>query len=161
MLFLLDRNRLERIDSTSAAASASTIIGRASRRPLTGDAGLQARDAEGAFVAAYDAYQMAAEALLLRQGQRATGGDGSHMTIEDAIALNSVALFLGLRNQPLNDCAALVMPLSISIQTAPRLARTIQFGHWQLHGLLSTPWSNSWNRILLRFFHRSQRHRNQ
>jgi hypothetical protein len=75
MQFLLERNRFERIDSTTAAASASTIIGRASRRLLTGDAGLQAGDVEGAFVAAYDAYRMAAEALLLRQGLRATGGD--------------------------------------------------------------------------------------
>jgi hypothetical protein len=86
MLFLLDRNRLERIDSNGAAASASTIIGPASRRLLTGDAGLHAGDVEGAFVAAYDAYKMAAEALLLRQGLRATGGDGSHMTVEDAIS---------------------------------------------------------------------------
>jgi hypothetical protein len=29
---------------------------------------------------------MAAEALLLLQGLRATGGDGSHMTVEDAIS---------------------------------------------------------------------------
>jgi hypothetical protein len=29
---------------------------------------------------------MAAEALLLRQGLRATGGDGSHMTVEDAVS---------------------------------------------------------------------------
>lgn len=28
---------------------------------------------------------MAAEALLARQGLRATGGEGSHMTVEDAI----------------------------------------------------------------------------
>ena len=43
-------------------------------------------DTEGAFSAAYDAYRMAAEALLICQGLRATGGDGSHMTVEDAIA---------------------------------------------------------------------------
>jgi hypothetical protein len=29
---------------------------------------------------------MAAESLLVRQGLRATGGDGSHMTVEDAVA---------------------------------------------------------------------------
>jgi hypothetical protein len=84
--FLLERNRLERIDGTTATVSALTIIGRASRRLLTGDAGLQAGDVEGGFVAAYDAYRMAAEALLIRQGLRATGGDGSHMTVEDAIS---------------------------------------------------------------------------
>ena len=29
---------------------------------------------------------MAAEALLIRQGLRATGGEGSHVTVEDAIS---------------------------------------------------------------------------
>jgi hypothetical protein len=29
---------------------------------------------------------MAAEALLARQGLRATGGDGSHMSVEDAVS---------------------------------------------------------------------------
>jgi hypothetical protein len=41
---------------------------------------------DGAFIAAYDAYRMAAEALLARQGLRATGGDGSHMAVEDAVS---------------------------------------------------------------------------
>jgi HEPN domain len=86
MRFLLERNRLERIEGATAAGSASTIVSRAAKRILTGDAGLNAGDVEGAFVAAYDAYRMAAEALLLRQGLRATGGDGSHMTVEDAIS---------------------------------------------------------------------------
>jgi len=40
----------------------------------------------GAFVAAYDAYRMTAEALLARQALRATGGDGSHMAVEDAVS---------------------------------------------------------------------------
>ena len=34
--------------------------------------------------AAYDAYRMAADALLVRQGLLATGGQGSHVTVEDA-----------------------------------------------------------------------------
>ena len=37
-------------------------------------------------MAAYDAYRMAAEALLICQGLRATGGDGSHMTVADVIS---------------------------------------------------------------------------
>jgi hypothetical protein len=41
---------------------------------------------DGAFVAAYDAYRMAAESLLARQALRATGGDGSHMAVEDAVS---------------------------------------------------------------------------
>lgn len=84
--FLLGRSRLEHIDGATAAGSALTIIGRARRRLLTADAGLGAGDIEGGFVAAYDAYRMAAEALLICQGLRATGGDGSHMTVEDVIS---------------------------------------------------------------------------
>ena len=84
--YLLGRGRLERIDGSTADESAATIIGRATRRLLTADGGLAAGDVEGAFAAAYDAYRMAAEALLTRQGLRATGGEGSHMTVEDAIS---------------------------------------------------------------------------
>lgn len=84
--FLLGRSRLEHIDGATAAGSALTIIGRAKRRLLTAEAGLGAGDIEGGFVAAYDAYRMAAEALLICQGLRATGGDGSHMTVEDVIS---------------------------------------------------------------------------
>jgi DNA-binding transcriptional ArsR family regulator len=44
-------------------------------------------DVDGVVAAAHDAYRMAAaEALLVRQGLRATGGEGSHMTVEDAIS---------------------------------------------------------------------------
>jgi len=84
--YLLGRSRLERIDGTTAGDAAATIIGRAVRRLLTADGGLKAGDVEGAFAAAYDAYRMAAEALLIRQGLRATGGEGSHMTVDDAIS---------------------------------------------------------------------------
>ena len=94
--YLLGRDRLERIDGKTAADSATTIIGRAARRLLTADGGLTADDVEGAFAAAYDAYRMAAEALLIRQGLRATGGDGSHMTIEDAISAQYAKQIPGL-----------------------------------------------------------------
>jgi hypothetical protein len=52
----------------------------------TAAAALEGGDVDGAYVAAYDAYRMAAESLLARQGLRATGGDGSHMAVEDAVA---------------------------------------------------------------------------
>ncbi len=35
---------------------------------------------------AYDAYRMGAESLLMRQALRATGGDGSHVIVEDAVS---------------------------------------------------------------------------
>ena len=82
--YLLGRGRLERIDATTAGDSAAAIIGRAERRLLTANGGLNVGDIEGAFAAAYDAYRMAAEVLLIRQGLRATGGEGSHVTVEDA-----------------------------------------------------------------------------
>ncbi len=84
--YLLSHGRLERIDGRTVGDSTATILGRAARRLLTADGGLEAGDLEGAFVAGYDAYRMAAEALLIRQGLRATGGDGSHMTVEDAVS---------------------------------------------------------------------------
>ena len=84
--YLVGGGRLDRIDGKTAGDAAATIIGRAARRLLTADGGLKAGDVEGAFAAAYDAYRMAAEALLIRQGLRATGGEGSHMTVEDAIS---------------------------------------------------------------------------
>ena len=84
--YLLARGRLEMIDGAEAGQSAALIVGRAARRLLTADAGLKAGDVEGAYAASYDAYRMAAEALLACQGLRTTGGEGSHMTVEDAVA---------------------------------------------------------------------------
>ena len=47
---------------------------------------MEGGDVDGAYVAAYDAYRMGGESLLVQQGLRATGGDGSHMTVEDAVS---------------------------------------------------------------------------
>lgn len=94
--YLLGRGRLERSDGKAAGDSAATVIGRAARRLLTADGGLKVGDVEGAFVAAYDADRMAAEALLVRQGLRATGGDGSHVTVEDAVSAQYAKLIPGL-----------------------------------------------------------------
>lgn len=84
---LIDRGRLERIEDRSGGG-ASTAIDRAARRLRTAAAGLELGDADGADAAAYDAYRMAGEALLIRQGLRSTGGEGSH-TVEDAVAAQS------------------------------------------------------------------------
>lgn len=56
------------------------------RRLRTAELALDDGDDEGEFVAAYDAFRMSADALLLAQSLRATGGDGSHVTIADAIS---------------------------------------------------------------------------
>jgi len=85
--FLIGRARLETVEVTDLAASAEALIVRAALRvEATAVSALKAGDVDGAYVAAYDAYRMAAESLLVRQGLRTTGGDGSHMTVEDAVS---------------------------------------------------------------------------
>src|SRR6202035_2565932 len=82
--YLVDRGRLEGITVEDTVATAGTLAGRATRRlETTAAAALRGGDVDGAYVAAYDAYRMAAEALLAWQGMRATSGEGSHMVVED------------------------------------------------------------------------------
>jgi hypothetical protein len=90
--FLIGRGRLESIAAGDLAGSAEAQVSRAALR-LTATAvpALANGDVDGAYAAAYDAYRMAAEALLGRQGLRATGGDGSHMTVEDAVSAQFAA----------------------------------------------------------------------
>lgn len=90
--FLIDRGRLESFEASDLAGLADAQIGRASLRlEATARAALKNRDVDGAYAAAYDAYRMAAEALLGRQGLRATGGEGSHMAVEDAVSAQFAA----------------------------------------------------------------------
>lgn len=85
--YLVDKGRLEDIETEDLAALAKALIARAALRvDATATAALAGGDIDGAYVAAYDAYRMAAESLLAQQGLRATGGDGSHMTVEDAVS---------------------------------------------------------------------------
>jgi hypothetical protein len=73
--FLVDRNRLESFEAVDLAALTKALIGRAVLRvETTATAALAGGDVDGAFVAAYDGYRMAAEALLARRALRATGG---------------------------------------------------------------------------------------
>jgi hypothetical protein len=85
--FLVDRGRLESFESSDLARLAIAQVRRATLRlNATALAALETGDVDGAYAAAYDAYRMAAEALLARQGLRATGGDGSHVSVEDAVS---------------------------------------------------------------------------
>ncbi|MBC8365569.1 MAG: HEPN domain-containing protein [Actinobacteria bacterium] len=84
--YLLSAPRLERLTPVGIDRSADDLFERAERRLATAQAGADLGDFEGAFVAGYDAYRMAAESLLLRQAMRAAGGDGSHVAVEDAVA---------------------------------------------------------------------------
>jgi hypothetical protein len=85
--YLVDKGRLESFEAEDLAAVADALTGRAAlRAETTAAAALEGGDVDGAYVAAYDAYRMAAESLLARQGLRATGGDGSHMAVEDAVS---------------------------------------------------------------------------
>lgn len=85
--FLIDRGRLESFEATDLGALADALLSKARLRvEATASAALRMGDVDGAYVAAYDGYRMTAESLLARQGLRATGGDGSHMAVEDAVS---------------------------------------------------------------------------
>jgi hypothetical protein len=85
--FLVERGRLESFKADELGALAGAFLDRSALRlEATARAALTNGDADGAFAAAYDAYRMAAEALLARQGLRATAGDGSYMSVEDAVS---------------------------------------------------------------------------
>src|SRR5215472_16799766 len=85
--YLVARGRLESFEASDLGALAEALLGRAALRvETTATAALAGGDIDGAFVAAYDGYRMAAESLLARQALRATGGDGSHMAVEDAVS---------------------------------------------------------------------------
>lgn len=86
MSFLIGRGRLEALGETDLASAAATAIERATKRLGTAAGALHGEDFDGAYAASYDAYRMAAEALLVRQGLLATGGEGSHVAVEDAIS---------------------------------------------------------------------------
>lgn len=83
--FLLGRSKLERISTGGLGPATAALLQRAMKRLATAKGALAAEDLDGAFTNAYDVYRMAGEALLLQQGLRATGGDGSHVTVEDAV----------------------------------------------------------------------------
>ena len=90
--FLVDRGRLETFESSDLTTLAAAQVHRATLRlNATAVAALENGDVDGAYAAAYDGYRMAAEALLARQGLRATGGDGSHMSVEDAVSAQFAA----------------------------------------------------------------------
>lgn len=84
--FLIQRGRLEALGETDLASAAATASERARKRLATAAAALEGGDVDGAYAAAYDAYRIAADALLVRQGLLATGGQGSHITVEDAVS---------------------------------------------------------------------------
>jgi hypothetical protein len=91
--YLVDRDRLESFEAEDLSAVAEALIRRAALRvETTAAAALTGGDVDGAYVAAYDAYRMTAESLLARQGLRATGGEGSHMTVEDAVSAQFAAV---------------------------------------------------------------------
>src|SRR5258708_31015585 len=85
--YLVDRNRLESFEAIDLAALAETVVARAVLRvETTASAALAGGDVDGAYVAAYDAYRMTAEALLAPQALCATVRDGSPMPVQDAVS---------------------------------------------------------------------------
>jgi hypothetical protein len=85
--FLIERGRLESV-AVDVEDACSALLERATKRLETARAAMTGEDWEGAFAQrlTYDLCRMRAEVLLLRQGLRATGGDGSHVAVEDAVS---------------------------------------------------------------------------
>jgi hypothetical protein len=83
--FLLESGRLESV-AVDVEDACGALPERAIKRLDTARAAKAGEDWEGAFSNAYDVYRMGAEVLLLRQGLRATGGEGSHVAVEDAVS---------------------------------------------------------------------------
>ena len=92
VVYLIDRGQPDSFEASDLSALADAQIRRATLRlNATAISALGKGDVDGCYAAAYDAYRMAAEALLARQGLRATGGDGSHMSVEDAVSAQFAA----------------------------------------------------------------------
>ena len=69
--YLISRGRLESFESAHPVDLAEAQVARAALRVgATAAAALKMGDVDGAYVAAYDGYRMAAESLLARQGLR-------------------------------------------------------------------------------------------
>lgn len=83
--FLIERERLESVSEEGRDKAADRLIHDASKR-LRSARSLLGSDSGSAFSLAYDAYRMAADSLLARQCLRATGGEGSHRTVEEAVS---------------------------------------------------------------------------
>ena len=83
--FLIDKERLESVSEEGRDEAADRLIHDASKR-LRSARSLLGLDSGSAFSLAYDAYRMAAESLLARQCLRATGSEGSHRTVEEAVS---------------------------------------------------------------------------
>jgi hypothetical protein len=91
-------------------------------------AALAGGDVDSAYVAAYDAYRMAAEALLARQALRATGGDGSHMAVEDAVSAQFRADIPAFAKPTLSDSAGPAIQRSTLIRPRRRSLRPMPGG---------------------------------
>ncbi|WP_420443115.1 hypothetical protein [Candidatus Poriferisodalis sp.] len=83
--YLIKDGRLESVSERGREQAADRLIQDASKR-LDSARRLMESDTGSAFSLAYDAYRMAADSLLALQCLRATGGDGSHRILEDAIS---------------------------------------------------------------------------
>jgi|SRR5580698_1023979 hypothetical protein len=85
--YLVGQGRLDSFEAEDLASLAEALMARAGLRvETTASAALAGGDVDGAFVAAYDGYRMAAEALLARQALRPAGDRGGHAAVEDAVS---------------------------------------------------------------------------
>lgn len=133
--FLVDRNRLESFEAEDLAVLTEALVARAMLRvETTATAALAGGDVDGAYVAAYDAYRMAAEALLARQALRATGGDGRTWPLKMPCQLSSERKFRPSRSLRLSDSAVPVIQRSTLTRPRRRSPRPMLGGHREGEG---------------------------
>jgi len=83
--YLLARGRLERIEPRPSAAE--HLLAESRRHLASAQLLLDTDDVSMAFISAYDAARKALTAILALTGMRATGGDGGHAVVADAVRL--------------------------------------------------------------------------
>jgi hypothetical protein len=117
--YLIDRGRLESFEAADLGVVAEALTKRAALRvETTAVAALAGGDVYGAYVAAYDAYRMAAESLLARQGLPLPAVRGRMQPLKMLYRLSSPQASLRSRNPRSSDSGEPATRRSISI---PRL----------------------------------------
>jgi len=127
--YLVSQNRLESFEAKDLAALTEALVNRAVLRvETTATAALAGGDVDGAYVAAYDGYRMAAEALLARQALRATGATGRTWLSKMPCRRNSKTKFRRSRSRRLSGSGAPVVRRSTLILPRRRSRRLMLSG---------------------------------
>ena len=83
--YLVARGRLERIEPRASAAQ--HLLAESRRHLASAQMLSETEDVSMAFISAYDAARKSLTAVLSIMGFRATGGDGGHAVVSDAVRI--------------------------------------------------------------------------